>query len=346
MIKTFLRKWRLRLGKLLFDQGNKNYNSEDIEKILFIRYDGKIGDYIISSFMFREIKKQRPEIKIHAVVHSSNLSLYQNNEYIDKIFILSQRNYIPIIRLALQLKKQNYDTLFDSNIQQKNRDLLLIRLTNAKINLGYCKENYNFFQKNVSYQRDHLRVVLQKMLQKIGIEISNLYYDLPYDAKSEQNVETFFKEKNIKNPISLNWFGDHFNKKFDQKNALKLLNILQTKIPNQPIIILIYPQVKEKVKSWLKNVNLSDIFIYEKTEQIEDNIEIIKKSIGLITPDTSLIHIASALGIKILGFYDQSPKTHLEWSPVDTEYEMIFYKKTVNDINFSEVEQKIQQLFC
>ena len=35
-----------------------NLTPDKIKKILFMRIDGKIGDYIISSFMFREIKKK------------------------------------------------------------------------------------------------------------------------------------------------------------------------------------------------------------------------------------------------------------------------------------------------
>lgn len=46
------------LSKLLDKEKKKiDLNSFYIKKLLFLRIDGKIGDYIVSSFVFREIKK-------------------------------------------------------------------------------------------------------------------------------------------------------------------------------------------------------------------------------------------------------------------------------------------------
>ena len=61
---------------------------KDIKKILFLRYDGKIGDYIITSWIYREIKKQRPDIQIDVVGISKNEKLFLNNKSIDKFYKL------------------------------------------------------------------------------------------------------------------------------------------------------------------------------------------------------------------------------------------------------------------
>ena len=50
----------------------------DIKKILFLRYDGKIGDYIVTSWIYREIKRQRPDVQIDVVGISKNESLFSN----------------------------------------------------------------------------------------------------------------------------------------------------------------------------------------------------------------------------------------------------------------------------
>ena len=53
----------------------------DIKKILFLRYDGKIGDYIVTSWIYREIKKQRPDIQVDIVGISKNESLFLNKVF-------------------------------------------------------------------------------------------------------------------------------------------------------------------------------------------------------------------------------------------------------------------------
>lgn len=67
-IKSWLRAFRLRLGKSILDKQQAVGAAKlPPEKILFLRQDGKIGDYIVSSFVFREIKKTHPFTQIGVV---------------------------------------------------------------------------------------------------------------------------------------------------------------------------------------------------------------------------------------------------------------------------------------
>ena len=63
---------------------------KDIKKILFLRYDGKIGDYIVTSWVYREIKRQRPDIQIDVVGISKNEKLFLNNKSINKFYKLKK----------------------------------------------------------------------------------------------------------------------------------------------------------------------------------------------------------------------------------------------------------------
>ncbi len=65
-MKHLLRKFRLKAGKLLLDKKSSDNFSDNMPmSILFLRQDGKIGDYIVSSFAFREIKRFNPMIIRH-----------------------------------------------------------------------------------------------------------------------------------------------------------------------------------------------------------------------------------------------------------------------------------------
>ncbi|HDL5660065.1 TPA: lipopolysaccharide heptosyltransferase family protein, partial [Mannheimia haemolytica] len=84
-IKATLRKARLVIGKAILDSKNTDLILSEIpNKILFLRHDGKIGDYVVSSFVFREIKKQSPQTQIGVVCSQKNRYLFENNPYIDK----------------------------------------------------------------------------------------------------------------------------------------------------------------------------------------------------------------------------------------------------------------------
>ena len=69
----------------MFDRKKEKVNltPDKIKKMLFMRIDGKIGDYIISSFMFREIKKKYPHIQLDVISDNSLENLLKYNKNID-----------------------------------------------------------------------------------------------------------------------------------------------------------------------------------------------------------------------------------------------------------------------
>ena len=81
-----LKALRLKVGKLMLDKSSRSNNPQSLEhpkSFLFLRQDGKIGDYIVSSFVFREIKKFNPLIKIGVNCTKKNAYLFQKNKNID-----------------------------------------------------------------------------------------------------------------------------------------------------------------------------------------------------------------------------------------------------------------------
>ncbi|HHF1033147.1 TPA: glycosyltransferase family 9 protein, partial [Haemophilus influenzae] len=121
-----LKALRLKMGKWILDKSSRSYNPQSIEhpkSFLFLRQDGKIGDYIVSSFVFREIKKFNPLIKIGVICTKQNAYLFQRNNNIDKIYIVKKRSILEYIKKALSIRKERYDVVIDPTIVLRNRDL-------------------------------------------------------------------------------------------------------------------------------------------------------------------------------------------------------------------------------
>ena len=77
-LKTDWRNARLRWCKTWLDRAPAAApapNPHNLRAILFLRQDGKIGDYIVSSFAFREIKKANPAIKIGVVCSAKTIRI-------------------------------------------------------------------------------------------------------------------------------------------------------------------------------------------------------------------------------------------------------------------------------
>ena len=148
-----LKALRLKIGKWILDKSSRSANPQSLKhpkSFLFLRQDGKIGDYIVSSFVFREIKKFNPLIKIGVICTKQNAYLFQRNHHIDEIYLVKKRNILDYIKTALFIRKERYDVVIDPTLVLRNRDLLLLRILNARNYIGYRKADYNIFNINIT----------------------------------------------------------------------------------------------------------------------------------------------------------------------------------------------------
>ena len=229
----------------------------DIKKILFLRYDGKIGDYIVTSWIYREIKRQRPDVQIDVVGISKNESLFSNNKNISNFYKLKKSKKIYMYFLAKKLRKENYDIIIDPTELLRNRDLFFIKNIAAKINFGYNKSNIPLFNKNIDKNSKTMLEVYKEILENLVIEIND-------------------------------------------KN-------------------LVY---------------------YNKSKTIFDSISIIKRVELVISPDTSIVHIAEGLNKRIITFYTSSDNDFAKWKIRDGNNQVIRCCD-VNEVNFNQENLKL-----
>lgn len=336
-IKATLRKVRLAIGKSLLDRKNTNPSLQKVpEKILFLRHDGKIGDYIVSSFVFREIKKHSPHTKIGVVCSRKNHYLFENNPYIDSLYFVKTKSIPDYIRCGRELAKEKYDVVIDPTVTLRNRDLLFLRTISAKHYVGYQKQNYHLFDLNVADKKQHFSEIYRDALSLVGFNHINTNYDVPLNKVSQRSVTDYLSEYQINNYIALNLFGAGSARKFSDEQIHNLLNYL-TQNSHKPIILLTFPGVTEKLANLAKQYK--NVFVYEKTKTVFDSIELIRFADLLISPDTSTIHIAAGLHKKIIAFYSSDEQNFIHWHPNNqAETHILHFKKSVNELNVADIK--------
>ncbi|MCW9699641.1 MULTISPECIES: glycosyltransferase family 9 protein [unclassified Avibacterium] len=329
-LKDLLRRWRLALGKFLLDKKIDDNSILPPKSILFLRQDGKIGDYIVSSFVFREIKNFDASIKIGVVCTKQNAYLFEQNPYIDQLYFVKKKNIIDYIRNGLKIGKQCYDLVIDPTIMLRNRDLLFLRLIGAKNYLGYQKEDYKLFNLNLSQTDLHFSEIYRQALEKIAIPVKSMKYDMPMREKEQNEVIQFLQKYNIENYVAINFYGAARSRKFSDENITKILCYLTSQKTDRKIIILGYPDVNKKLLNIASD--FCNVFVYD-TQNIFHTIELIKHCAYLISPDTSTIHIASGFNKPIIGFYSQDQVNFNHWKPTSNIVNILFYEKDINEIS-------------
>ena len=360
IFQDYMREKRLKIGKYIWDrkdkvkilEGNGFLEENDIKSILFLRYDGKIGDMVVNSLMFREIKKVYPNIKIGVVARGAAIDIIKDNPNVNKIYEY-YKDRKKIKDLALKIKEEKYDLLIDFSEMLRVNQMMLINLCGARFNIGLNRKEWKLFDLSIKSDKDfkwteHITNRYLAYLVKLGLKKENI--DISYDIylKDEKKYKAFFNEIKESKKLILNPYGASKHKSFSVENLENIINYLK----NRDIaIILVYFGDKYKELEFLEK-KYKYVYMPQKIESILDTAMLIKERDYVISPDTSIVHIASAFNKKMITVYP--PKggkygvDHLVWAPKSEYSRVIFCKdKTgnydeidINTFNFDEMKEE------
>ena len=364
IFQNYMREKRLKIGKYIWDrkektkiiEGDNFLENNNIKSILFLRYDGKIGDMVVNSLMFREIKKVYPNIKIGVVARGATIDIIKDNPNVDKIYEY-YKDRKKIKDLALKIKEEKYDLLVDFSEMLRVNQMMLINLCGARFNIGLDRKDWKLFDLFIESEKDfkwteHITNRYLAYLLKLGLKKENI--DISYDIylKEEKKYEDFFNKIKESKKLILNPYGASKHKSFSVETLEKIITYLKDK---DIAIILVYFGAKYKELEFLEE-KYKYVYIPKKIESILDTAILIKRSDYVISPDTSIVHITSIFNKKLITVYP--PKggkygvDHLVWAPKSEYSRVIFCKdKTgnydeidINTFNFDEMKEEILKL--
>jgi len=356
IFQDYMREKRLKIGKAIWDKkektniikGDNFIEDNNIKSILFLRYDGKIGDMIVNSLMFREIKKVYPDIKIGLVARGAAIDIVKDNPNVDEIYEY-HKDRKKIKELALKIREENYDLLIDFSEMLRVNQMMLINLCGARFNLGLDRNNWSLFDLSVESNKDfkwseHITKRYLAYLLKLGLksEEINLSYDI-YIKDNSKYTEFLNKIKESKRLV-LNPYGASKHKSFSIDTLENIITFLKDK---DIAIILVYFGDKFKELETLEK-KYTNIYIPKSITNILDTALLIKESDFVISPDTSIVHIASTFNKNIIAVYPPNGGKygvdHLVWAPNSDYTRVIFCKDKSGtydeiDINTFELEE-------
>ena len=365
IFQDYMREKRLKIGRYIWDRKEKKekiiegnfIEKNSINSILFLRYDGKIGDMVINTIMFREIKKQYPNIKIGVVTKGGAKGVIENNPYVDKIYNY-EKNSKKIKELAKEISDEKYDLLIDFSEMLRVNQMMLINLCKARYNMGLDRKDWKLFDisvdSGVDFQwTEHITQRYLTYLLKLGLnrEKIDLSYDI-YLKKDNSKYSDFLNSIVEEKKVVLNPYGASKHKSFSLETLDKIIKYLKELDIG---VILLYFGDKYKELEILKKDN-KNLYIPKEILDIEDSAYLISKGDFVITPDTSIVHIASALKKPNISVYP--PKggkfgvDHLVWAPKTEGTNVIFCKDKeskydeidINTFNFEEMKELINNL--
>ncbi|MDO5760360.1 MAG: glycosyltransferase family 9 protein [Bacteroidota bacterium] len=282
------------------DNAEKSEDDTPIKKILIIRFSS-IGDIVLTTPIIRCVKKKYPEAEIHYLTKQQNVAILQNNPYVDKIFALDAHASV-FHSLIRELRTENYDFVVDLH---KNLRSLRVILALKKPFASFPKLNFKKFllvrfKKNLM-PKVHIVDRYFKAVESLKVENDNKGLD--YFLLEEDFIPNDALPLSFQNGYICIAVGSKHNTK--QMPAEMIIRICQ-KINGQ---ILLIGDLNDKPKAnRIENAIGSRVFNACGSFSINQTAALIENSLGIITPDTGAMHIASALKKNIISVWGNTVK--------------------------------------
>lgn len=366
--QNFMRPKRLAIGKFIWDRKKESgkcscqdiIEREKVKSILFMRYDGKIGDMVVNTMMFREVKRKFPDVKIGVVTKGAARDIIANNPFVNEIYNFD-RDSGKMRRLAERIADEKYDLLVDFSEMLRVKEMEFIHRCKARINLGLDKSGWNLFDCSIEPGKDfrwddHITARYGAYLKKMGIENYSTDYDVFINPERKEKVREYYENLRRENPecgkiAVLNPYGASRHKNFNFESLKKIAQSLSEK---GYITTLVYsPDRYQELLSFAGSCGVKNLYIPDNIKSILDSAAMIEESNLVITPDTSIVHIGSAFDKRVISVYP--PKggirgvDHLVWAPRDPKNRMLFCRDReltggeidTNTFDMDEMEKEI-----
>ena len=295
---------------------------------------GRIGDMILSTPMYSAIKKKYPTTEITVIAGRANYSILENNPYIDRIWVFD-KNPIKIIPLLFKILFTKFDYWLDPKDHYSSESLLFARLSRANITVGYNRQDNHHFDFSIPSFEDnkHLHYTQRcfNALLPIGINIPK-FISTPELYESKEFDEALFSNiiSNSKKNILINISATSETRIYPTEKWINVIEAIDNKLNN---IIISYVIQQTQIAEDLAN-RFPNIHIYS-SNSILNLISLVKRVDLVISPDTSVVHIASAFNKPLIALFNDVQDNFIRFKPTSNKQKIIMPKDCISVSNIS-----------
>lgn len=296
-----------------------------VRKLLILRYD-RIGDIVVSTPVFRRLKEIHPGLVLGVLASEANAELIRTNPCVDRLHVLP-RQWRRIPRFLLKVRSEEYDVVLNFIFNRTTSGGVLANLIAPRaIKVGQGAEKYRFyFNKMLKLERGerHMSEVLQMFIDEVfGLprEGKKRPFEIVPDHESQRVVAEFLQKHGLqqrnarKGFIVLNISAAEALRAFSPEQSVQLAGFLVREC-REEVVVISAPNDRALRKNIASSAGEG---AWEFPPEGDGGLLAVAAILGsakcAITPDTSIVHIASAMKTPVLAFYTPLRVTQ-EWLP-------------------------------
>lgn len=289
-------------------------------KILIIRLSS-IGDIVLTTPIIRCIKTQIPKVQVHYLTKANNAIILNNNPYVDRI-ITFNGSLSETIKL---LKKENYTYVIDLHKQ--------IRSFIIRLRLFRPSKTFNSLRIKkwllVKWKLDKLPE--KHIVDRYFEATKGLDYNIVNDGKG---LDYFLADEDYISPdaLPLSFQDGYIAVVVGSKHQTKQIpteKLVQLCQGIKKSIVLLGDKNDRQKAIEVENAIGARVFNACGAYNLNQTSSLISNSVGVITPDTGLMHIAAALNKNTISVWGNTvPQFGMyPYFPKDSKAKVFIFEK-------------------
>ncbi len=302
------------------------------KKILILRYD-RIGDSIVTTPVFRKLKKEHPGIVLDVFASPSNVSVIKLHPSVDRVYVFHQKLF-PLLREVFRARRERYDVILNFIFNRTTTVGLLSKfIAHGGVSVSMGDEKYRFYfnqYHTLSKGEKHLAELHAEYVSRtfgIRFDREELSFDLPLEDASTRRVDEYLVAAGLSRRNSLGGGGFYCILNVSATEAARKMTHEQALAvtrwfvgENVAMLLVISAPEDEAWRRGIVEETNSPVcrsFPERGSESFAAVASLVSGARLVVTVDTSIIHLTSAAQTPVLGLYNS--RSHaMEWRPLNT----------------------------
>ena len=281
-------------------------------KILIIQ-TAFLGDVILSLPLVQVLKSKFPDSVIDYMCIPKTKEILANNPYINQVIVFDKhsegKGISGLNKVIAEVKSNQYDVVI--SVQRFLRSTLIAKRSGAKRTISYDTSTLAFlYTDKVEYKQKHETDRVLDLLSTLGIkDIPRTKPELFPSEEDKTEINQIFKGLDIsgkKDLICIAPGSVWFTKRFPKEKFITLLNLMYKESLK---VALIGGKDDTKLCEYIiSKTSHNEVYSFAGKLSILQSAELIKNSALLLTNDSAPLHLANAVGTKVIALFGSTTK--------------------------------------
>jgi ADP-heptose:LPS heptosyltransferase len=349
------------IGKLL---GTNNVSEpldlKTINRVLILRYDA-IGDMVVTTPFWRILKQQAPHITIGVACSLRNRAVLSNDPDVDEIYDFSVADTKHILKSLQKTRDKKWDLCLQTVYLKKTKGAIVARLAApgsstsivAHDKIERYKKLFSIVAESPHFQPDGRKT---HMLEHLKAQFGSVFDYKPSEeewhpslvideaklAAISERVTELHRKLGTSRFVLLNTEAQTSFKEWGYTNALSLAQDMEKKYSDCALLLIASPNTSAALEDFLRTNEHPNRMVYFPTGGIQEVMALVRHADLVISPDTSVIHIATAERKPTIAVYLRPN----EWVPYQVPYRVVSpaIEAPVSTVSVDQVLEAMNEL--